>query len=384
MKKTILLAFLFCFASSVYSRGTSQAIVVNPYFGLGYINPSDINDKITYDTVGIQNFITDASTIHWAKNIGAFAGYRFSHRFHVGLVFDYATTGKFISQESTTAFPIFHPTQNGSTTPMSAKYYEFNTSYNAFSMGPAFYYSIYNSGKIAIDAGLGLLYAMKVKYAEDITYGDSSSDPDLNKLPNLHQVIATGKGFGFMLNASASYYLTNYMGIGLDFGYRYLNIGTLKDADGNVVPFEYPNGAQDNPPANMKVGFSGMYFGLSLKFDINIEGSSASTEDKSIPSEDAKWSTEPTTAQPEELNTSWDTPAAQASGPAIEDLRDLKKQIQRKWNRAQEEKTPEAQKKSDRYRRLYDISTKLEKDWGQFTPESRRDKIEKIKTILSR
>ncbi len=379
MKKTVLLVLVALSCSLAHARGTSQAVVINPYFSLGYINPTDINDKITYDTVGIQNFIDGASTIHWAKNLGAFMGYRFGHRFNVGLLFDYATAGKFISQESDTAFPIYHPSQNGSTTPITANYYEFNTSYNAFSIGPAFYYTLYSRGKLTIDTGVGILYAMKVRYAEDITYGDSADDPALNTSPNLHQVIASGTGFGFNLMVSTSYYLTNYMGLGLDLSYRYLKCGSLKE-NGTTVPFEYPNGALDNPPTNMSVSFSGIYFGLSLKFDINIDGSGDAKEAAAETTTDNKWSTEP---QPEEMNTSWDTPAT-AAGPTIDELRDIKKQIQRKWNDAQEGKTPEAQKRAERYRKLYDISSKLEKDWSQFTPESRAEKIEKIKTILSR
>ncbi len=384
MKKIIVVALSLTISYSAYARGTSQAVLINPYFGLGYVNPGDINDKITYDTVGIQNFIDDASTIHWAKNIGAFLGYRFSHRFNVGLVFDYASLGKFISQESNTAFPIFHPSQNGSTTPMTAKYYEFNTSSSAFSIGPAFYYTLYNRGKLSIDTGLGILYAMRVRYLEDITYGDSATDLNLNKLPNLHQTIASGTGFGFMLNVSTAYYITNYLGVGLDLGYRYLKVGSLTDANGNEVIFEYPNGSTDNPPSNMSLNFSGIYFGLSLKFDINIDSdSSQSSKDDNSTVKDNKWETEDE-KQPEELNTNWDSPAPVSTGPTTEDLRDLKKQIQRKWNKMQSEKTPEAQKKAERYRKLYDVTGKLEKDWSQFTPESRRDKMEKIKTILAR
>jgi hypothetical protein len=385
MKKTFILVLFFISLFSVHARGTSQAVLINPYFSLGYVNPSDINDKITTETVGIQNFIDDASTIHWAKNIGAMLGYRFNHRFNVGLLFDYTSAGKFISQESSTAFPIYHPSRNGSLTPLSAKYYEFNTSYSAFSIGPAFYYTIYNSGKLALDAGLGILYAMKVRYLEDITYGNSASDPNLNKAPYLHQYDASGSGFGFLFNVSAAYYLTNYMGIGLDVGYRYLKCGSLTDANGTTVPFEFPNGSTDSPPTNMSVSFSGIYFGLSLKFDINLDSSSDTEKVSSETKDEAKdkWNTEP---QAEEFNTSWDsapvTPVQ--SGPSIDELKDVKKQIQRKWNAMQESKTPEAQTRAERYRKLYDITNKLEKDWGQFTPDSRRDKLDKIKTILSR
>jgi len=385
MKKIILLVFLVLACSNAGARGTSQAVLINPYFGLGYINPTDINDKITYPTLGIENFVTDASTLKWAKNFGGFLGYRFSQRFNVGLVLDYTSTGKFISKEDTTAFNIYHPSQNGSLTPMTAKYYEFNTSCKAFSIGPALYYTIYNSGKLSLDTGLGVLYAMKVNYFEDMTYGNSSSDPALDQAPNLHQVIGSGSGFGFMFNVTTAYYLTNYMGVGLDFGYRYLKVGTLKDASGNVITFGYPNGGVDNPPKNMTVNFSGVYFGLSLKFDINIEDSAGSTLGEETPSSDAnKWSPEAEDKEPVELNTNWDTQPVPATGPTADEMNDLKKQIQRKWNRAKEGKTPDDQKKAERYRKLYDISTKLEKDWGQFTPESRKDKIEKIKTILSR
>lgn len=374
MKKTILLALLALSCSFAHARGTSQAIVVSPYFSLGYVNPVDINDKITDTTSGLSSFLDDASSIHWAKNFGSYIGYRFSHRFNVGLLLDYSSAGKFISQESDTAFPIFHPVTKAVTT---AKYYEFNTSYNAFSIGPAFYYTLYNRGKLAIDAGLGILYAMRVKYVEDMTFGNSSSDPALNNSTNLNQIVATGSGFGFSLAVSTAYYLTNYMGLGLDLGYRYLKCGSLKQ-NGVDVPFEYPDGTTDG--SNMSVSFSGIYFGLSLKFDINIEGSSDTKEASAEVAADSKWSTEP---QAEEMNTSWDTPAP-AAGPSIDELRDLKKQIQRKWNSAQEDKSPDGQKKSERYRKLYDISNKLEKDWSQFTPESRAEKLDKIKTILSR
>ena len=311
-------------------------------------------------------------------------GYRFGQRFNVGFILDYTSAGKFISKESSTAFSMYHPSQNGSVTPMTATYYEFNTSYNAFSVGPALYYTLYSSGKLSMDAGLGALYAMKVNYFEDITYGSSSSDPALNQAPNLHQVIGSGSGFGFTFNVSTAYYLTNYMGVGLDLGYRYLKVGTLKDASGNVIKFEYPNGAHDTSPANMTVNFSGIYFGLSMKFDIDIEDGSPSTAVEETSATD-KWNSNAEDKQPEELNTNWDTqPVPPTDGPTVEDMHDIKKQIQRKWNKAQEGKTPDDQKKAERYRKLYDISSKLEKDWGQFTPESRKDKIEKIKTILSR
>ncbi|MEI6093624.1 MAG: hypothetical protein WCQ47_08115, partial [bacterium] len=69
---------------------------------------------------------------------------------------------------------------------------------------------------------------------------------------------------------------------------------------------------------------------------------------------------------------------------SIDELRDIKKQVQRKWNDLRNDTSADAQKTADRYRRLYDVVTKLEKDWDQFTPQSKAAKVEKIKAIINK
>jgi len=385
MKKLFLiLSLLLLSAAPLFARGSAQAILVDPYFHLGYTSPADVNDKITLNPGGIQTWVPDAGPIHWGKNFGAFLGYRFKHRFNVGLLFDYTSMGTFISREDAAGFNIYHPS---SVTEIPAKYYEYNTSMSAFAIGPAFYYTVYDGGKLTLDLGLGILYALKVHYAEDVTYTNSalmSSDPALNSAPNLVQTTGNGKAFGFQLALSTAYYFTNYLGASFDLGYRYLKCNSLTDAAGNPVYFTYNNGTNDLPnPLNMTIDFSGFYFGLGLRVEFDFGGSGAPAPEKATAA-DNSWK-ENKAVTPAELNTSWEEAAVPAEpAPSIDELRTLKKQVQRKYNEVKTSGAPGASKKAERYRKLYDINTKVEKDWDKLSPAAKRDKIEKIKLILSK
>ncbi len=378
MNKKIIFVVLFSLflSSSAFARGSASAILVDPYFGLGALSlggSSDINDKIS----DIATFIPGASKITWAKNFGVSMGYRFKHRYSVVLLIDYSTASTFFSRDESTAFKVF----NGSTTAASAKYYEFSGGFSGTAFGPAFYYTLYNGGKLTFDMGLGILYALKINYHEDATYSATGSSDTAGLAKNLKSITGTGKGFGFLLGTSTSYYFTNYLGLSFDLAYKYLRSGNITDANGNVVNFTWADGTTDPTPVPLVVNMSGIYMGLSLKIEFDLDSSKAPVAKSEEP-----YAQEPS-KQPQELNAGWEeTPVAVPmadSGPSIEEIRDLKKQVQRKWNDLRNDTSADAQKKADRYRRLYDITTKLEKDWDQFTPQSKAGKIEKIKVILA-
>jgi len=374
MKKiTLVITCCLLTSFSLYARGTAQAIVVNPYFGFGYVNPADINDKITMSPGGVQTAVPDAGSIHWAKDIGAFIGYRFNHRFNVGLIFDRTIYGTLASRSDSAGFPVWHPSSQAEIT--GAKFYEFSSGANAFAFGPAFYYTVYSGGKLTFDAGLGILYA-KTNYYEDASYSMTSSSSGVQ----VASLTGSGSAFGFLLNTSTTYYFTNYLGLAFDLGYRYLKCGSLTDVNGNTMKFQFNNGTVDT--TNMTVDFSGLYFGFGLKIDFNIAGSGTVAESK--PAEEQNWNDKP--AAGSELNTNWENAPAPTTeeGPTLEDIRGLKKQVQRKYNEIKTSGAPDAQVKAERYQKLYDITNRLEKDWDQFNPKSRKDKIEKIKLILSR
>ena len=372
-KSTLVLIFCALVSLNLHARGTSQAIVVNPYFSLGYVNPADINDKITMDPGGVQTFVTDAGTIRWGKSLGAFLGYRFSHRFNVGFVLDRVSYGTLASLEDTTSFKVWHPS---SRTQINAKFYEFNSGASAFSFGPAFYYTIYSGGRLTFDTGLGVLYA-KTKYYEDASYSATSSSSGVKT----SSLAGSGSAFGFMINTSTTYYFTNYLGVAFDLGFRYLKCNSLTDdTTGEEMKFRFNNGTYD--PSNMTIDFSGLYFGLGIKIDFNISGS----KDAAKP-EEQNWNENPAKeANPQELNTTWgeSAPLPLEEGPSVEEIRVIKKQVQRKYNEAKTSGAPDAQAKTERYQKLYDIVNRLERDWDQFSPKSRKDKVEKIKLILSR
>jgi len=315
--KKITLIMICCLFSSVglYARGTSQAILVNPYLYFGYTSPSDINEKITMDPGGIKTFVTDAGTIHWAKNIGAFVGYRFSHRFNVGLIFDRISYGTTISKSDSAGFSVWHPSSVTQIT--GAKFYEFSSGGSSFNFGPAFYYTIYSGGRLGFDAGLGILYG-KTSYHQDASYSKTSSSSGVQTA----SLSGSGSAFGFQLNTSTTYYFTNYIGLAFDLGYRYLKCNSLTDANGNEMKFQFNNGTTDT--SNMTLNFSGIYFGLGLKIDFNIGGAAeASAESK--PTEEQGWNDKP--AAGSEL-TGWENaPVPTEEGPTMEDIKTLKKQV---------------------------------------------------------
>ncbi|MFH1224007.1 MAG: hypothetical protein V1647_06675, partial [Pseudomonadota bacterium] len=316
--------------------------------------------------------------IHWAKSMGAFLGYRFKHRFNVGLMVDYTSLGTAMSRQDSAGFTIYHPS---STTALTARYYEFSTNAHALTLAPTFYYTIYNGGRITIDAGLGVLYAPKVSYSQYAAYSTTLTSTVVE-----NTISGSGGAFGFQLAASTAYYFTNYLGISFDMSYKYLNASSFTDANGNPVYFTYNNGQTDTPPANMTTNFSGIYFGLGMRFEFDINASAAApAPEKTEAAADNSWKEN----KAPELNTAWEeAPVAAAApadaGPKIDDLREIKKQIQRKYNDVKTSGTPDAAQKSERYKKLYNISSKLEKDWDQFTPAARKDKLEKIRTILAK
>jgi hypothetical protein len=380
MKKKIILAVLAVgISTSVFARGTSSAVFINPYFDMGALGiggSSDLNEKVA----DIQTFIPEASGAGFAKSFGVMMGYRFKHRYNIGLIFDYTKAGTFFSREDTTAFSIY----NGSTAARSARYYEFNGGFSGTTIGPAFYYTVYNGGKLTLDVGLGILYALKINYFEDSTWSATSSEDTAGLTNNLRSVSGSGKGFGFLLGTSTSYYFTNYLGLSFDLAYKYLKAGSITDADGNEINFTWADGTTDPTPIPLSVNLSGLYFGLSLKIEFDLGSGTPAPQASSAEEGYAPESSE----QAQEVSSSWeDTPVAAPmteAGPTIEELRDIKKQVQRKWNDLRSDTTVDAQKKADRYGRLYDIVTKFEKDWDQFSPQSRAGKMEKIRLILSR
>jgi hypothetical protein len=381
MKKKIILAVLALgISTNVFARGTSSALLIDPFFSMGALGiggSSDLNDKID----DISAFIPDAAGPKFSKSFGVMIGYRFKHRYNIGLIFDYTSAGTFFSREETTPFSIY----NGTTTARSARYYEFNGGFSGTAIGPALYYTVYNGGKLTFDVGLGILYAFKINYFDDSTWSATSSSDTTGLTNNLRSVSGSGKGFGFLLGTSTSYYFTNYLGLSFDLAYKYLKAGSISDADGNEINFTWADGTTDPTPAPLSVNLSGLYFGLSLKIEFDIgAGGSAPTEAKAA---EEGYAPE-TAAQSQEMTAGWeDTPVAAPmteAGPTIEELRDVKKQVQRKWNDLRSDTSADAQKKADRYRRLYDVVTKFEKDWDQFSPQSRAGKMDKIRLILTR
>jgi hypothetical protein len=377
-KKIIIFVFSLFLSCQAFARGSSSAILVYPHFGLGVLSlggSNDINDKI----LDIGDFVTTASKIGWSKSMGMMIGYRFKHRYSVGLIIDYTSASKFFSEESPTSFNIYH----GSTTPVAAKYYEFNGGIKGTSLGAAFMYNIYSTGKLSLDLGLGILYAMSMSYYEDTTYSAIGASDDTGLSANLIQRDGSGKGFGFALMTSSSYYFTNYLGLGFDLSYRYLKSGGMKDANGNDLYFLFSDGTVDTS-SPVSVNLSGLYLGLSLKVEFDLsEGTSfeASKEDEYKEIDDmyipelASWDD---TSMQEADDSSYVGP-----DPSLEELRETKRQVQNKWNSIRNDMSPDAKRKADRYRRLYDVVIRLERDWEHFSPKFRANMMEKIKTVIS-
>ncbi len=333
---------------------------------------NDINDKIT----DISDFIDTTSTIGWSKSMGITLGYRFNHRYSVGLIIDYTSANKFFSEENATAFNVYH----GSTTPVAARYYEFNGGIKGTSLGAAFFYNVYSSGKLSLDLGLGLLYAMSMSYYEDTTYSAIGASDDAGLNANVIQRDGSGKGFGFAFMTSSSYYFTDYLGLGFDLSYRYLKSGGMKDANGNDLYFLFSDGTVDTS-SPVSVNLSGLYLGLSLKLEFDLGDGTSSAEAQEVDSK-----TMDDMYIPE--MTGWDDTSTQTEvytgyDPTLEELRETKKQVQSKWNNIRTDMSPDAQRKSDRYRRLYDVVTRLERDWEHFSPKFRAGMMEKIKTVIS-
>ncbi|MEI6092731.1 MAG: hypothetical protein WCQ47_03505, partial [bacterium] len=302
MNKTIILAFLTIgLSSSVFARGSSSSVFVDPYFSMGALSlggPSDINYKI----LDIGNDITGASKISWGRSFGAFMGYRFKHRYNVGLIIDYTTAKTIFSEEGATAFSFYFDSESIKT----GKYYEFSGGFSGLAFGPAFYYTVYNGGKFNFDLGLGILYATKVSYFEDKTYSTIGSTDTAGLTQHAKSISGTGKGFGFLLGTSSAYYFTDYMGISFDLAYKYLKSNSLTDANGTVIDYIDAKGVKDSPSIPLSVNLSGLYFGLSLKVEFDIASSSSSAKTDAKTTEVSKTS---------DTGAGWeDTPVAAPDG----------------------------------------------------------------------
>lgn len=380
MKSFIILLFI-TLSINLSARGSSSAVTIFPYFQMGYIGPTDVNDTL----LSISNSMSDVPTasIKWNKSFGAFLGYKFNNRYNVGLVFDYTTVGANIIHQSSTAFNVVHPQVTGTTT---AKIYEHVTGLTSIGIGPAMYYTVYNRGKLDIDLGLTFLYVPKVKYFGDFAYGDT--DAELSQSTNLTQREGSGSTFAVVANVSTAYYFTNYLGASIDLSYRYYGKAGLKDAAGTALPFIEADGTDDG--TNMGVSLSGFYFGISLRGEINLGGDKRTYEPKKEEPEEDKWLEETKKEEPKEEDLDWDieeetetTTTYIAGGPSIAELRELKKQTQTKWHDARKSNATDSKVKTKRYERLYDIINRLEKNWDHFTAQSKKEKIEKIITILN-
>lgn len=369
MKKTILLVFILSlFSLPVWGRGTSSAIIGNAYFGLGYINPSDINDNIIGggdEFPGIQDFLEDAGTVKWAKNFGVMLGYQFKYRFTAGLLFDYSRFGSNILYDDSTAAVAAYT--GASATTVNAYYYNYLANSSAFGIGPAFYYNFYSRGKLSFSAGLSFVYLLKSSYSQSISYSTSTTVTEDNITTSL--IEGSGKGYALNVSFPITYYFTNYLGASLELGYKIMKAGSFTDVDGNDVNFTYLNGTTDDPAMPISMKYSGLYFLLSLKFDMNIGSSYDSSESTNRVSEDKS-------SFDNELNTNWEPEVAV---PSIDELRDLKIQARGKYQKVQNSDAT----KANRYKRLYDIIDRVEKgEWDRLSPEGKREKIDKIKRIL--
>ncbi|MBN1114525.1 MAG: hypothetical protein JXA66_04230 [Oligoflexia bacterium] len=362
-KKTFLFSFIvFSLCNNIYSRGTSSAVIVDVYGGLGFVNPADINAKIIDPDYGLASFFEATSSAKWAKNFGAFVGYQFNYRYSVGLLFDYAKVTSYLMEESDTAYAAKFPTSPS----LNVYAYEFNSGGSAFSLGPAFNMVLYSRGRLAFGAGLGILYAPSVSYYEDIaawtSSADTTADPD-----ELNTIEGKGSAFGFLFNISGMYYFTDYFGTALNVGYRYLKASSLKDLDGNEIAFSFPDGSTDDSAAPMSMALSGIYFGLSLKLEFNFSGGKS----------DDSWSQSSEEGFHDELNTDW---APVEAAPSVNDLIELKSQARKKYQNAN---SAGDSAMANRYRRLYNIVDRIEKsEWDTLSNSAKKEKIEKIKRIL--
>lgn len=371
MKKFIILIICFM-SSSLFSRGSDSTFTFFPYFNMGYVGLTDVNDSIY--SAATENGL-DPSEIHLIMSFGGFFGYRFNHRYNVGLVFDYNRGSSYMFRQEESAFNIVHP-EAGNTTGLM---YEYATGFSTIGLGPAFYFTILNYGKLSLDAFLSILYILKVSYYADTTFGDTEAD--LNNANNLYQVSGSGSTYAIGFGVSGVYYFTNYLGASLDLGYRLYGKATLKDSNGNVVPFIYADGTADG---NLGINLSGFYFGVAVRGEFDFSGSSSYSRPKPKEKEDT-WEAEPFY---EEESVDWEEETTapvikNVEGPSLSELEGLKKEAKDKWYQNRSLKTPDAQQKAIRYERLYDIINRLEKDWNHFTPDSRKEKISKIKNILN-
>jgi opacity protein-like surface antigen len=75
------------------------------------------------------------------------------------------------------------------------------------------------------------------------------------------QLNASGSGVGFKLSAGGQYFFTGNFSVGLDLGYRFAPINTIKDSDNNTLQV-------GNPARDMKLDYSGFFthVGLNLYF----------------------------------------------------------------------------------------------------------------------
>jgi hypothetical protein len=378
--KSFIVLILFTLSMNLSARGSSSAITFFPYFQMGYINPVDVNDTLR----SISTSMTEVPTasVKWNKSAGAFLGYRFYNRYNVGFVFDYTKVGASIIHQSNTAFSVVHPDAASGTT---AKIYEHLTGITSIGIGPAMYYTVYNRGKLAIDLGLTFLYVPKVKYFADSAFGDVEAD--LNKSTNLEQREGSGSTYAVIANVSTAYYFTNYLGASIDLSYRYYGNAGINDPAGTALPFIEADGTQNG---TMGISLSGFYFGASLRGEFNFGGTRKRYKPKKEPKEEDKW-LEEAKEEPKEEDLDWSieeetkTEATTyiSGGPSIAELRELKKQTQGKWHDARKSSASDSKVKSKRYERLYDIINRLEKNWDHFTAQSKKEKIEKIITILN-
>lgn len=367
----VFLAFIIFNSNNIFARGSDRSINAKIYGGLGFINPGDVNAKITDPTSGFASFgdsntpFSDyANSVSNSYNFGAMLGYQFNYRFNISLIFDYSTFSSVSSMASDTAFDFVYNSVN-----KTGSFYEYATGATAYSTGLIASYNFYDNKRIGLEILAGLLYAFSVDYYEDISFIESGTEKYYPK-------DATASGLGFLFGVNFNYLLFRNLSLGFDFSYKILKFDSLIGSDGYTYDFKYPSGASDstNASAPMSLDFSGLYCMLSLRYDFALN--SSYSDDNGSSKDEFSGFTFDESKYKKELKKD-----VIGFDKTKEELLDLKKDARKKYKAAVDRKDIKAQ---DTYNKIYDIIDKLEKgSWDSLSKEQKADKLDKIKKILN-
>ena len=379
MKKYLVLFILFV-SCSAFANHDKGSFVIGLGGNMGYLySIKDINDKITTEGAGIIDFIPTASALKWNYNFDFSVGYSFNKHMRVSIYANYLMFSKSIIESLNAPDNVYT-----GTTSVTASYYEFQTGFRAIGVGPLFTYYIADAGNFSFSATTGFLYYPSVKFFQDTTYGNSSTDTALTT--NLNSIEASGSTWGALIKLSADYYFNRHFALGLDLGYNYIKAPSLTDAAGNPIDFTYLDGTSSTTAAPLAINASNIFAGLSMKFEFGGSSGSSrseaySTQVESSPSSENVIMSNSPSGLLEETTEQTTEMAGEDDFQEEPTIKDLKYKVQELY---QEAKDNRLRKRKRALGKIHKYIKRKQKKWRRMSAKSHSYYINKIGRKIER